>query len=260
MDLLTAIFNYYDTNKDKGIPYLRELKRLRSLDQITFINVIFPYPFVDKYNEYKNVYRDDEGYPFIVFPDNRKLYFPKNWDEFRVKIAFQLLEIEQDIESPHHYLPISPGSDITLDIGCAEANFSFFNYKNSREFHLFDTEEFKDVIHKTFNDNVIFHCGLVDASNSIDSINFNGKVDNIKLDVEGYEYQVLVGAARTIFKDKPNIQVCTYHMQNQFEEVYDLLKSFGYKNLKCSQGYMIFPHSGQAIPFFRKGLLYASYQ
>jgi hypothetical protein len=259
--LLIEILRYYSINVEKGIPYKSELERLSSLNELTFENLVFPYKFVDKYNNNIIVCRDTWKFPYIILPDKRKLYFPKDWTDPIIKFNYQLLMVEQDPESPHYYIPISPNSDITLDIGCAEANFTLLNYIHSKEFHLFDTDEYRDAIHKTFkdNDNVIYHIGTVNANNKIDSIEFNGKVDNIKIDVEGMEYEVLIGAMQTILRDKPFIQVCTYHTKEAFEEIYTLLKSLGYKDIKCSKGYMIFPKSYQEPPYFRKGVLYANY-
>jgi len=259
--LLHQLLRYYNINKIAGVPYEKELHRLKCLDWLSFERLVFPYEFVDKYTGDTKVFSNSEGIPHVILPDKRKLYFPKEWDKDYVKLMFKLILIEQDIESPHHYLPIKNDSDITLDIGCAEANFTILNLINSREFHLFDSEEFHDAIHKTFkeNNNVVVHSNIINEHNKIDSIKFNGKVDNIKIDVEGMEYEVLVSARQTIFRDKPDIQVCVYHTQNQFDEVYTLLRSFGYSDIKCSSGYMIFPNSFQEPPYFRKGVLYAHY-
>lgn len=46
-----------------------------------------------------------------------------------------------------------------------------------------------------------------------------GKVDFIKLDVEGAERRALLGAKETILRDKPSIAVCVYHNQSDFVEI-----------------------------------------
>lgn len=257
---LVEIIRYFKINDLKGIPYLKELQRLNSLKDVAFEKLVFPYEFVDEVEEVTEIHRDEGAYPHII-KDDWKIFFPRNWSDDTVKFACKLLSLEQHQSSPHFYQPINEGSDITLDIGSAEANFTIDNFTNSKTFHLFDTEEFLEPLHKTFeiHNNVVIHTGLIGLNNPIDSITFDGKVDNIKIDVEGTEYEVLVSATNTILRDKPFIQVCTYHKKESFEEVYDLLKSFGYKSIKCSDGYMIFPNSFQEPPYFRKGVLYARY-
>lgn len=74
---------------------------------------------------------------------------------------------------------------------------------------------------------------------SIDSLNLE-KVDYMKIDVEGAEWLVLMGAKETILKYKPTI--CFENLKNlsldvlkklgfeKEESPFDILKSYGYKN------------------------------
>jgi len=50
---------------------------------------------------------------------------------------------------------------------------------------------------------------------SIDEI-VSDKVDFVKLDIEGAEYEAIIGAKETIIKYKPILAVCVYHAQNDF--------------------------------------------
>ena len=50
-----------------------------------------------------------------------------------------------------------------------------------------------------------------------------GKVDFVKLDVEGAEFKALIGAAKTIEKHKPKLAVCVYHDQLDFLRIPELI-------------------------------------
>ncbi len=56
------------------------------------------------------------------------------------------------------------------------------------------------------------------------------KIDLIKIDVEGYEYKVLVGAKETLKKYSPVIILECY--DDHFEEVNSLLNDYGYERIK----------------------------
>ena len=56
------------------------------------------------------------------------------------------------------------------------------------------------------------------------------KIDLIKIDVEGFEYQVLSGAKKTLAKYNPVIIIESF--ANKFEQVNSLLNSYGYKMIK----------------------------
>jgi FkbM family methyltransferase len=64
---------------------------------------------------------------------------------------------------------------------------------------------------------------------TLDSYNFS-KVDLIKIDVEGHEYSVLIGAQNTIKNSKPAliIEIESRHNSSPIDETFDLITSFGY--------------------------------
>jgi FkbM family methyltransferase len=61
---------------------------------------------------------------------------------------------------------------------------------------------------------------------SIDSIDFSTKPDFIKIDVEGYEWGVLLGATQTIKKFFPAMMI---EVQANKEEIFDFLTNHGYR-------------------------------
>ena len=71
---------------------------------------------------------------------------------------------------------------------------------------------------------------------ALDSIQFNDKVDFIKIDTEGSELYVLQGAKSIIDNHKPIIQVETNHCSQKFfnydkNEIYNFMYSMNYKIL-----------------------------
>lgn len=49
--------------------------------------------------------------------------------------------------------------------------------------------------------------------------------DFLKADIEGYEYQMLVGAQESIKKNKPLLAICIYHNAIDFYSILLLIKS-----------------------------------
>lgn len=64
----------------------------------------------------------------------------------------------------------------------------------------------------------------VDAD-TIDHIVNGGRVDFIKVDIEGAEYQALVGARHTIEIEKPTLMISVYHQKADFIRIPLLIKS-----------------------------------
>lgn len=57
----------------------------------------------------------------------------------------------------------------------------------------------------------------------IDKIVGDDIVTFIKMDVEGAEYQSLIGAKNTIQKNKPDLAICIYHKQMDFIDLPSLI-------------------------------------
>ena len=66
---------------------------------------------------------------------------------------------------------------------------------------------------------------------SLDKVLFNIDVTNIKMDIEGAEYEALTGAMKLIRKFKPNLAVCVYHLVDDIWKIPLLINSWnlGYK-------------------------------
>uniref|UniRef100_UPI0025E67F57 FkbM family methyltransferase n=1 Tax=uncultured Clostridium sp. TaxID=59620 RepID=UPI0025E67F57 len=66
---------------------------------------------------------------------------------------------------------------------------------------------------------------------SIDECIQNFKPTHIKMDIEGSEYEGLLGTKETIKTNKPNLMICLYHKPNDLFEIPMLINSWnlGYK-------------------------------
>lgn len=62
---------------------------------------------------------------------------------------------------------------------------------------------------------------------SLDSFNFESTIGYIKMDIEGAEYQALVGAEKTIKKNKPNLAISVYHRRDDVYRILELVQSWG---------------------------------
>ncbi len=65
---------------------------------------------------------------------------------------------------------------------------------------------------------------------SIDNV-ISKPVDFIKMDIEGAEYQAILGAQNTIRRNHPTLAVCVYHKRDDLLRIPDLIQEFG-KNYK----------------------------
>lgn len=73
--------------------------------------------------------------------------------------------------------------------------------------------------------------------NTLDGLSLDDKIDFIKIDVEGFELEVLKGAKETIAKDHPDIFVEIFN--KNYNKVHSLLMKMGYKcKLKLEQDYL----------------------
>ncbi len=60
----------------------------------------------------------------------------------------------------------------------------------------------------------------------LDSFFTEQKITFIKADIEGFEFDMLLGAEKTIKRDKPKIAICVYHRPEDLITILELLKNF----------------------------------
>ena len=64
------------------------------------------------------------------------------------------------------------------------------------------------------------------SATTIDDVVKNQKVTFIKMDVEGSEYESLLGAAKTIERNHPKLAICVYHKADDIFRLSKLIQSF----------------------------------
>ena len=234
----------------------------------------FPYSFKDEYNTIKITLKYDNDWPYVIH-NEKKMYFKKSMSEQFVKNNYRALLAEQDNRSPHRYLTtdFKPNKgDIIIDVGAAEGIFALNHIDNSKKIFIVESDkEWIDALKLTFKpwkEKVeIIHKYASDISSdstiALDDIYLrnNEVIDFIKMDIEGYEGQVLNGAANLLEKSKKlKLVVCTYHKQEDAKLFEKLFLNLNY-NIEFSKGYMlsIYP-TKSSEPYLRRGLIRATKQ
>ncbi|MDR2873393.1 MAG: FkbM family methyltransferase [Methanobrevibacter sp.] len=237
-------------------------------------NIFIPYNFVKKYKEEDiEVYDDLEYMGKYVLHKKQKLYFPKEFSASDVKIMYNSLLIEADIGSPHCYetsdFHVQVG-DVIADAGAAEGIFTLNIIEKIKKAYLFECEEkWIEALKMTFKpwkDKIVIINKYVSENTSTKSISLDDFVENenieelnfIKADIEGAEISLVLGANRILSNQKDlQIVLCTYHNQNDAEDLNKLLIEKGFKT-EFSKGYMIFIWDEPFNPpYLRKGLIRA---
>lgn len=203
---------------------------------------------------------------------------PTKFDISRYKVNFLVSDFfycaDGDGEYPNHHCKLTFNTSEpfikkfrnAIDIGCRDGEYTRYLMQKFEHTYCFDPR-----IMQRFADNVdltkITHyaCALGDANteivmsggqHKISPLNWRNiyktklfklddfqitKVDYIKIDVEGYEHKVLVGAEQTILRDQPLIVLEKNHIslpgQDEFAAINWLIDR-GYECVaKCPRGW-----------------------
>lgn len=234
---------------------------------------VFPDSFTDKYN-FKDVevFKDQSKGLLWVNHEGHRLYFKRSYNVTTVKLLYNGLLAEQDFQSPHRYTAEGfelNHDDVLLDVGSAEGIFTLSNIAVLKRAYLFEREpEWLEALEATFEPwkNKIeiiskFVSDIDNAENICIDTFLEGKLDipnMVKIDVEGAEDRVLRGMEQTIKQHHPDIALCTYHKQNDFDKFNAYLSERNY-NTGTTKGLMFFLSEEETLspPFFRRGLLRA---
>lgn len=202
----------------------------------------------------KDIHFDNNKQMYYALYKNKKLYLKKSINT--VEMALDLLNslaTEQFPQSPHCYLspsfyPLYGGT--VFDIGCAEGNFVLEVIDLIDKAYLFECdEEWIEALEATFEPYKEKICIVQkfvsdkEYKNSItidefcDTYNIQ-KIDFMKMDVEGYEKQVLLGSNNMLTnKAIARIAVCVYHHYSDEEDISEMLIKNKYA-LDIPQRYM----------------------
>ncbi|GHV91876.1 hypothetical protein AGMMS50268_23790 [Spirochaetia bacterium] len=230
-----------------------------------------PYNFRKMYKpENITVYTDNDCNMKYVLHDNKRLYFCRNWNNIKIQIYYNGLLIQEDKKSPHRYefgqFCVNK-NDIVADIGAAEGIFALSIVEKAQKIYLFECEDvwidalqmtfapWKEkivIINKYISDTNENNCITLDAFLNGNEINF------IKADIEGAELSLLTGAKDVLStQDNLRIVLCTYHKQNDEQELKQVLIKYGFYT-EYSKGYMI-PYWDKELapPYLRRGVIRA---
>lgn len=266
------ILTYASQNEEFANNYKDELKYIKVYGMTPF-----PYENVRQLGEVEGGY--EKGMPYVIHK-NKKLFFPKTWNLSYARQTYRnYIENENLLGggfkrvAPHRYQTddfcVEEG-DIVIDLGCAEALFALDSVEKAGKVVVVESDvQWIDALKATFEpygDKCRIVNRIVSGIDSTDSITLKTMLENegdspvfLKMDIEGYEYETLVGSS-DFLRARHNMKIacCTYHKSNDAERISTLLASLGYK-CEFSEGSMLFPYDIREFcaPYFRKGLVRA---
>jgi predicted RNA methylase len=231
---------------------------------------VFPYEFQWKYHRGKILVCFDANCQMgYVFHENKRMYFPKGWEQTQIRDYYNGLLVEQDRDSPHCYETDSfyvHDGDTVADIGAAEGIFGLTNIEKVKYLYLFECDaNWTAALHKTFEpwkDKVKIINKYVSDNNEGQNITFDSfcgenRITFIKADIEGAEVSLLRGAENTMrTAEELKMVLCTYHKQNDADEIKGILTNNGFET-EFSKRYMIFIDKELSEPYIRRGLIRA---
>lgn len=225
------------------------------------------YPF-DAALKYKNliveVLFDSTHHMNYVLHKGKKLFFPNHMTETEIKNLYILLVLEQEMHSPHQYVPDTSilKDRILIDVGSAEGIFPLDTIDLTKEVYLFECEDYWiETLNATFapwKDKVhIIKSYISDVDNAdnmtLDTLYSGKEIDRLflKMDIEGAEQSALRGA-RSLLQTCPDViaSVCTYHKEKDAEEINTFFETLGYKT-ELTQGFLFWDKA------LRRGVLRA---
>ncbi|MDR3198566.1 MAG: FkbM family methyltransferase [Planctomycetaceae bacterium] len=263
------IVNYFRTlDKNNQEPEVLEI--INYLQNNPFS--VFPYDYTKKYiPDNIDVFTDKKYNMLYVLHENKRMYFPKGWEEDEVQNYYNRLLIEQDADSPHRYESDSirvNNRDILADIGAAEGIFALANIEKSEKVYLFECDnDWIKALEKTFEpwkEKITLVNKFVSDHTKGNSITLddylNGKdINFIKADIEGDETRLLKGAKKTLARmEKLQMVLCTYHKEKDAEELQQELTRQNFRT-EFSKRYMLFIYDPELQkPYLRRGIVRAS--
>lgn len=267
--LRRKIINYYSpliNVSDEEIEVVNYLKK-NKID-------LLPYEFKKKYRRKDvEVFKDlSFGLNYVLFND-KKLYYRKDWSEKEIKAYHSNLLSEQDPVSPHCYLfekYVVNNGNVLVDAGAAEGIFGLMNIEKVKKVFLIEPDPFwvealKLTFYPWIKKTVILD-KFISSNNSantitIDSYFKNIKIDFFKIDVEGWEKDVLKGSDTVLKREYPiKVVIATYHRQNDEKEIMQMLIDKGFTGF-YSPGFVTYIYQKSfEYPYLRRCLIRAEKQ
>lgn len=270
--LYYKIMDYYSSNDNSQ--YLQELNYLHSIKNVD----VFPYKQLKTFDDIEFGMDNKYNLPYVIHK-NKKLFFSEIYGIEGARNSYKnFIEVENLFgggykeKAPHQYqsenVKVEQG-DIVVDIGAAEGLFSLDIIDKVNKVILIENDEkwlkplratfepYKDkvtIINKSISDKD--NKNEVTLETCLKKLEIKGLF--IKMDIEGYETTAIRINENILSKPyKTRLVCCTYHNQNDANELEELFKNYGYKT-EFSDGYMIFRYDENiSPPYFRKGVIRA---
>ncbi len=227
------------------------------------------------YGNYENtrqlyvVCRDQNDHPYIIF-ENKRMYFPDTYTFIEMNGQQFVSDVlyEQKEGSPHKYIKSDyeiKENSVIVDAGVCEGNFALRYIDRAKKVYLIEPNDIwlqaLELTFRPYQSKVIFCPKFLSRYNSINTITIdelvNEEIDFLKMDIEGAEIDALMGAKKTLQTSNANCAICSYHKQNDEENIRFLLESYGYKT-STSKGYMFFIYDENIMDTLdlRRGIVY----
>ena len=262
------------TDADSKFASEREFVRKAGVGAIPF-----PYPRCENEVSEVRVNTDERSALPYVLHRGKRLFFRAGTDSWRVAMMYRGFLDDEGITgqgkrrlSPHAYESAShrvESGDVLLDVGCPEAIFTLEHIDLISKAYLFEADpKWQNPLKLTFSSlrnriPIEIVPKLVSGESSPASVRLSDVVSDetgrtyfLKMDIEGYEYDVLSSSVDFLRTHKVKVSCCTYHRQEDYDRICSLLGSIGYTT-SCSSGYMLLTMNGIVAPYFRHGVLYA---
>ena len=251
--------------------YTDEFKEIRKNIASSGKLQVFNYPFTQNYDNMSvDVFIDEENnFPYIIYK-NKRMYFPKTHTREQIIEYCHGIFMEQDRQSPHSYIKdgfeVKEG-DIIVDAGVAEGNFALDNIDIASQIYLIEADPiWADALRITFKDysdkvtiiNAYLDSQSFDDHVCIDNLNLP-KINYIKMDIEGFERNALLGAVRTLEESSDiRLAICSYHNNGDEKWIRAFLSDYNFET-DTSKGLMFAEWQPGALVDvdFRKGIVFA---
>ncbi len=243
MGLLRDFFleKYQDSND----PEIQDIVKYVQNHELSIFNME-----LERSREEYKVYCDAEGEDPYVQVNGKRLYYPKEFLDVKKTPFLKGIFDEQSKNSPHLYIPdgfAMKDNSVLVDAGAQGGEFSLSCIEQCKKIYIFECEtEWCRALSKTFlpfRDKVkIIHSFLGKENNeTTKTLDYFLKepIDFLKMDVEGEEPNVLIGARNVLSMSNAFCAVCSYHKPGEAEEIRNLLGRYGY-HTEVSKGYMLF--------------------
>lgn len=211
--------------------------------------------------------------PYIMYKGKR-LYYPRSYSEFIYEedhiYVMGYREEEQAERSPHRYLTNEINftkGDVVVDAGAMEGDFALEHIEDIGRLYIFecDPEWIKalKITYKDYMDKVVIIPKMLgdrvdEHMTTLKEVISDGKVDFIKMDIEGAEVSALLTAEELLQNNNVKCAICTYHKKDDAVRLEKIFRENGYQT-SFSNGHMIFYIDNDIFSTldFRKGVIYA---